>query len=223
MSGSHQAAPPEMGRKPMESNRFASAVRFVHTLATVLQTAGRSVVHAGAPVGAAAIALGLIAPLGAAGCVVPPDLTTSADAGLTLNSPPIIVNVADRSGNPFTRPGPRLLTIENDRLAVTVSDNDLTDVLTIYFFTDYGFPAPVARRAECLAAPGASEEPQRTVLCDVNTVCLEGEQQTNPHIFEIEVFDRAPVDGAEPLFRSVAAPGLSTSWWWQVNCTEAPS
>ena len=114
-------------------------------------------------------------------------------------------------------------TIENDRLAVTVSDNDLTDVLTIYFFTDYGFPAPVARRAECLAAPGASEEPQRTVLCDVNTVCLEGEQQTNPHIFEIEVFDRTPADGGDPLFRSVAAPGLSTSWWWQVNCTEAPS
>ena len=217
MSGSHPTVAAGVERKPLSWQGFAAAVRFVQTLVAVLDSAALTVVaRAGAP---AAVALAVAG----GGCVVPPDLTSSGDDVAALNSPPIIVNVADRSGNPFTRPGPRLIAIEDDRLAVTVSDNDLDDLLTIYFFMDYGFPAPVARRAECLAAPGGTATPERTVLCEINTVCLTGEQQSNPHIFEIEVFDRAPVEGAEPLFRSVAAPGLSTSWWWQVNCTEAPS
>jgi hypothetical protein len=103
----------------------------------------------------------------------------------------------------------------DDRLAITVLDNDLEDVLTLYFFLDYGLPSPGPRRAECLAAPSASGDPRRTVLCDINTVCIEGEAQTNPHVLEIEVFDRPPVE-----FRGVTAPGLSTGWWWQVNCVE---
>jgi hypothetical protein len=166
---------------------------------------------------------GLVGLVGLSACVVPPDLSTAADDTTTLNSPPIIVSVADRSGNPFTRPGPRSVTTGDDRLAVTVADNDLDDVLTLYFFVDYGLPTPTPRRVECLAAPSANANPQRTVLCEINTVCLEGEAQTNPHVLEIEVFDRAPVDNGDPPFRSVAAPGLSTGWWWQINCLEGSS
>lgn len=206
---------------PLKPFGFGPAVRFVHRLAIVLATCGRTVLppaRRGPPI---ALALGL--PLAAAACVVPPDLSPEGDDTTALNSPPIIVSVADRSGNPFTRPGPRSVTIGDDRLAVTVADNDLGDVLTLYFFVDYGLPMPTPRRIECLAAPGASEVPQRTVLCEINTVCLEGEQQSNPHVLEIEVFDRSPVDSGDPPFRSVPAPGLSSGWWWQINCAEGSS
>jgi hypothetical protein len=193
-----------------ETLGFGGAVRPLHRLAAVLS--------------AASLGLGgLVGLVGLSACVVPPDLSTAADDTTTLNSPPIIVSVADRSGNPFTRPGPRSVTTGDDRLAVTVADNDLDDVLTLYFFVDYGLPTPTPRRVECLAAPSANANPQRTVLCEINTVCLEGEAQTNPHVLEIEVFDRAPVDNGDPPFRSVAAPGLSTGWWWQINCLEGSS
>lgn len=202
-------------RKPARWLRLCAAVRFMHRQSAVLYAAARRLSPARA-YGAAAMAGGLLA----GACVVPPDLSTGGDDTATVNSPPIIVSVADRSGNPFTRPGPRSVTTGDDRLAVTVLDNDVDDVLTLYFFVDYGLPGPTPRRVECLAAPSASGDRRRTVLCEINTVCLEGEDQTNPHVLEIEVFDRPPVDNAEPPFRSVAEPGLSSGWWWQINCVE---
>ena len=216
MSGSHPSQMPLPRRNPPRSLSFASAVRFVHPVAAVVLAGCRTAAH----LGRSPIPLALSLALPTAACVVPPDLSPEADDTVTENSPPIIVSVTDRSGNPFTRPGPRSVTIGDDRLTVTVSDNDLGDVLTLYFFVDYGLPAPTPRRVECLAAPGTTTVPQRTVLCEINTVCLEGEQQANPHVLEIEVFDRPPVDSGDPPFRSVAAPGLSSGWWWQMNCTE---
>lgn len=203
-----------------ESPGSARAVRFVHRLAAVPSTCPRPPARTRAGVVGAALAL---AAAGAGACVVPPDLTSTGDDTAALNSPPIIVSVADRSGNPFTRPGPRSVTSGDDRLAVTVADNDLADVLTLYFFVDYGLPDPTPRRVECVAPPSANDDPQRTVLCEINTVCLEGEAQRNPHVLEIEVFDRPPVDNGDPPFRSVAPPGLSTGWWWQINCIEGSS
>lgn len=216
MSGSHRSAMAHPSANHRQSLNFAVAVRFVHRVAAVLVAGCRTAAH----LGRSPIPLALALAVPAAACVVPPDLSPQADDTGAPNSPPIIISVADRSGNPFTRPGPRSVTIGDDRLTVTVSDNDLADVLTLYFFVDYGLPTPTPRRVECLAAPGTSAVPQRTVLCEINTVCLEGEQQSNPHILEIEVFDRTPADSGDPPFRSVAAPGLSSGWWWEMNCTE---
>ncbi|HVV86399.1 MAG TPA: hypothetical protein VHE35_25255 [Kofleriaceae bacterium] len=169
----------------------------------------------GAPIGALL--------LGAAGCVVPPDLAPANDDATAPNSPPIVVSVADKFGNPFTRPGPRSVTIGDDRLTVTVSDNDVDDTLTLWFFVDYGLPAPTARRSQCLAPPSSAGTAERTVLCEIDTVCLDGDPASNPHILELEVFDRTPDDNGEPEFRSVAPPGLSTGWWWEMNCMEGSS
>jgi hypothetical protein len=213
MSESGPTPEPRARRNCPSTGIFAGLVRFVHGLGIVVLPA----VSTRREPWVAACAL--MVP--AAACVVPPDLSIEGDDTPAPNSPPIIVSVADRSGNDFERPGPRSVTIGDDRLAVTVADNDLTDVLTLYFFIDYGLPSPTPRRVSCLAAPSASGERQRTVLCDINTVCLEGEELSNPHVLELEVFDRTPVDTGTPAFRSVPAPGLSTGWWWQINCVEA--
>ena len=217
MSGSHPGAPRRAGRNALDCLGFAPLARFVHALWTVVscrtlppraRRGGRRARRA-----APALALSLALP----GCVVPPDLSLEGDDVPAENSPPVLVSVADRSGNPFTRPGPHTITIGDDRLTVTVADNDRADVLTLYFFVDYGLPLPTSRRVECLAAPGANGERERTVVCDINTVCLPAEVGTD-HVLEIEVFDRNPVDTGDPPFRSVTPPGLSTSWWWDITC-----
>lgn len=200
MSGSRHVADAGADRKCPSSQDFASRVRALH-----LHAAVRAVQTAFLLAGSVG------------GCVVPPDLSIGDDEPPDVNDPPIIVSVSDRSGNPFTRPGPRSVIIENDRLAVTVADNDLADVLTVWFFLDYGLPSPTAHRASCVA-PGGGESTTRTLLCEINGVCLAGEEQSNPHILEIEVFDRTPNESGDPLFRAVPAPGFSTSWWWQINC-----
>lgn len=232
MSGSHPAPPPTLARNQPIRLIFASLVRFVHAVGTVVQcrTLPSRSHRAGAradrprrralPGLALSLAVPTLAAVGGAACVVPPDLSIEGDDTPAENSPPILVSVADRSGNPFTRPGPHTLTIGDDRLTVTVADNDRADVLTLYFFVDYGLPLPTSRRVECLAAPGTDGERERTVVCDVNTICLPTEASTN-HVLEIEVFDRNPVDTGNPPFRSVAPPGLSTSWWWDITCAVA--
>ena len=221
MSESRQAAGPGVGRNRAQWLDFTLTVRFLHRLAAVLLDGASSPVQL-ARFGAPARALALSLPAAACvACVVPPELSPEADDTPAGNSPPIIVSVTDGSGNPFTRPGPRTITIGDDVLSVTVSDNDLDDALTLYFFVDYGLPTPTPRRVECPAV--ATDTPLRTVRCVVNTVCLEGEQQRNPHVLEIEVFDRPPVDNGDPPFRSVAAPGMSSGWWWQINCAESGS
>ncbi len=180
------------------------AARFLHSTLSVV-----AVVVSAVPIA-----------LGAAACVIPPNL--DVDTGdAAVNAAPVILDVRDEAGNPFERPGPRDIIVGEGRLVLTISDPDLADTLFVRYFLDYGLPAPTPARIGCEAAPGATPTRDRQITCSLVGVCTTPAVGPD-HIFEIEVFDRPPVvDDPTRLFRQIDPPGLSSGWWWQVNCVEA--
>ncbi len=183
------------------SQAVAPAARFLHLFAIVVP----------AVIAAAAIA---------AGCVIPPNLSLEENDA-AVNSAPVIRDVRDEAGNPFERPGPRDVTVGQGRLVLTLADPDLTDTLYVRYFLDYGLPAPTPARIECEAAPGAMPTLDRQITCSLVGVCTTPALGPD-HIFEIEVFDRPPVvDDPTRLFRQLAPPGLSSTWWWKATCVGA--
>lgn len=182
------------------SQGVVAAARFVHLPRAVV------------PVVAAAVL--------ATGCVIPPSLSLEENDA-AQNAAPVIRDVRDEAGNPFERPGPRDIVVGEGRLVITLVDPDVGDTLYVRYYLDYGLPAPTPARIECEAAPGATPTVERQITCSLVGVCTS--PAVGPgHVFEIEVFDRPPiVDDPTRLFRQVAPPGLSTSWWWQASCVEA--
>jgi hypothetical protein len=155
----------------------------------------------------------------AVGCVIPPNLSIEENDG-AVNAAPVIKDVRDEAGNPFERPGPRDIVVGQGRLVLTLADPDVNDTLSVRYFLDYGLPAPTPARIECEAAPGATPTVDRQITCSLVGVCTT--PALGAHVFEIEVFDRPPVvDDPTRLFRQLDPPGLSSVWWWQVNCVEA--
>ena len=191
---------PDSQGNPVRSLEVAVAARFVHSIPSVV-----------ASVVSAAVLL--------AGCVWLPDLSLE-EGDAAVNAAPVILDVRDEAGNPFERPGPREITVGQGRLVLTLSDPDVNDTLSVRYFLDYGLPAPTPARIECEAAPGATPTRERQITCSLVGVCTTPAVGAD-HVFEIEVFDRPPiVDDNTRLFRKLAPPGLSSSWWWQVDCVE---
>jgi len=183
------------------SRRETRAARFVHDLVPVLM---------------AAVVLGLAA----GGCVIPPSLSLEENDA-AVNNPPVLHDVRDEVGNPFERPGPRDIVVGQGRLVITASDNDLDDTLYVRFYMDYGLVDPTPAKITCQAAPGASPTIERQVTCSLIGVCTASDVGTE-HMFEIDLYDRTPIDD-EPtrINRSVAAPGEVSTWWWKVECRES--
>jgi hypothetical protein len=181
-----------------KSLEVSEAARFVHHLPAVLLVA-------------------VISAASVAGCVFPPSL--SLDEGdAAVNAAPVIVDVRDEAGNPFERPGPREITIGQGRLVITLSDPDVNDTLFVRYYVDYGLPVPTAAVIECEAAPGAEPTLERQITCSLVGVCTS---LGTDRVFEIEVFDRPPIlDDNTRLFRQLDPPGLSSSWWWNINCVQ---
>lgn len=201
MSGLLRGQTLVQGAKSAPTLAVAAAARFVHSSPSVVVTV----------VSAAALV---------AGCVIPPSLSLEENDA-SVNAAPVILDVRDEAGNPFERPGPREITVGQGRLVLTLSDPDVNDTLSVRYFLDYGLPAPTPARIECEAAPGAEPTLERQITCSLVGVCTTPAVGAE-HVFEIEVFDRPPiVDDNTRLFRKLDPPGLSSSWWWQVNCVEA--
>jgi hypothetical protein len=180
------------------SLRVGRAARFVHSSRPVVLT-----------VVLAAVAL--------AGCVIPPGLEL-VDEDAAVNAAPVIMDVRDEAGNPFERPGPRDIAIGQGRLVLTLQDPDIKDTLFVRYYVDYGLPLPTAAVIECEAGPGATPTLERQITCSLVGVCTGA--ATNK-VFEIEVFDRpVTVDDQTRLYRKIDPPGLSTSWWWNINCVQ---
>ena len=158
----------------------------------------------------------------ASGCVIPPSLSLEENDA-AVNSPPVLRDVRDEVGNPFERPGPRDVVVGAGRLVITAADNDLDDTLFVRFYLDYGLVNPTPPKITCQALPGATPTVERQVTCSLIGVCNSGDVGAL-HVFEIDVYDRMPIDD-EPtrVNRSVAAPGEVSTWWWQVDCRETSS
>ena len=151
-----------------------------------------------------------------AGCIIPPSLgVEQQDAG--VNSPPSIISVrSDQTELP--EPGPVDFEVgQTSPLNLTLLDTDLGETLYVRVFVDYSKDSPTAQRSSCTAA--SSGQATRTASCPLQGVCLPGDVATNPHLMQVMVFDRQPLETGElPLFQAMPPGGLSTDRTYQLNC-----
>jgi hypothetical protein len=154
-----------------------------------------------------------------AGCVIPPSLTISEDAG--VNAPPAILSVTSDQ-QALTEPGPVLFDIgpTAGNLSVSVIDTDLLDTVYVRIFVDYGLPNRLDARSKCAAPPNMT--PTRTATCPLNSLCLTSDLGVQRNM-TIVVFDREPNDSGDgdPPFQAMPPGGLSTSRFYFLKCQPA--
>jgi len=151
------------------------------------------------------------------GCVIPPNLTVGTeDAG--VNSPPAITSVASDEQE-LPEPGPVTFQQGTGSMFLELLDTDLADTLFVRIFVNYNLPDQNPARSTCTAATTGA--PKRTVTCDLTSLCEMNEVGlADPLSMTVVVFDRAPLEGPEPpKFQAMPEGGLSTSRFYQLNCT----
>lgn len=154
-----------------------------------------------------------------AGCIFPPNLgVEQQDAG--VNSPPSVLS-ARTDQTELPEPGPVDIEVgQMSPLNLTLLDTDITDKLYVRVFVDYSTANRTAPRSLCPAA--TSGEATRTATCPMQGICLASDVRSTdmPHIMQIMVFDREPLDetGQQPLFQAMPLGGLSTDRVYQLNC-----
>jgi len=162
--------------------------------------------------------LALIAMSNSGGCVIPPSLSISEDAG--VNSPPAIMSVTSDQ-QALLEPGPVRFNLQTmDTLNLSLIDTDTTDTLYVGIYIDYNQPSRLAARSKCTAPPSATAA--RQVTCRLNSLCVDADVGVQRNM-TIVVFDRPPDDtgGAAPPFQAMAPDGLSTSRFYFLKCEPA--
>lgn len=157
-----------------------------------------------------------LAPVMFVGCIIPPSLgVEQQDAG--VNSPPSILSVrSDQTELP--EPGPIDIEVnQTSPLNLTLLDTDINDTLYVRVFLDYAKDTPTSPRSTCIAATSGTA--QRTATCQAAGICISSDLDKDPHVMQVMVFDREPLDGAEqPLFQAMNPPGLSTDRVYTLHC-----
>ena len=154
-----------------------------------------------------------------AGCVFPPDLSVGKqDAG--TNSPPAFLGIrSDEQELP--EPGPVLFNRGMGTFTAELIDTDLGDDLFVRAFVDYTIENTTPPRVLCTAPK--SDKAVRTVTCNTNALCLEGDVgKPVPLNMTVVVFDREPLESGDPAFQAMPEGGLSTSRFYFLTCKEAP-
>jgi hypothetical protein len=150
------------------------------------------------------------------GCIIPPSLgVEQQDAG--INSPPALTSVrSDQTELP--EPGPVDFEVGSmSPLNLTLLDTDVTDKLYVRVFMDYKKGNETSPRSTCTAA--SAGEATRTATCALQGLCLPSDTLNNPHLMQVMVFDRQPLEtGESPLFQAMPPGGLSTDRTYQVIC-----
>ena len=106
---------------------------------------------------------------------------------------------------------------------IDLLDADVDDRLYVSVFFNYEIMNPTAPRSECTAPP--SGEAKRSVTCDLAALCLEDDVPDRPaytyHGMTVQVFDREPLDSGSPRFKAMEEGGLTTNWFFYLDCVEA--
>jgi hypothetical protein len=150
------------------------------------------------------------------GCIIPPSLgVEQQDAG--VNSPPAILSVRSDQ-NALPEPGPVDFEVGSmSPLNLTLLDTDVSDKLYVRVFVDYKKGNETSPRSTCTAASGT--QAQRTATCALQGLCLSDDTLQNPHLMQVMVFDRQPLEAGEsPLFQAMPPGGLSTDRTYQLIC-----
>src|SRR3569623_2687468 len=156
------------------------------------------------------------APVMFVGCIIPPSLgVEQQDAG--VNSPPAILSVrSDQTELP--EPGPIDIEVNQPSpLTLTLLDTDITDKLSVREFVVYTKGNPPSPRSTCIAATSGTAE--RSATCQAAGICISSDLDKDPHVMQVMVFDREPLDQAvQPLFQAMNPPGLSTDRVYTLHC-----
>ncbi len=159
-----------------------------------------------------------LAPVMFVGCIIPPSLgVEQQDAG--VNSPPSILSVrSDQTELP--EPGPIDLEVnQSSPLNLTLLDTDINDKLYVRVFLDYTADNRTSPRSTCIAATSGTA--QRTASCQAAGICISSDLNKDPHVMQVMVFDREPLDGeVQPLFQAMNPPGLSTDRVYTLHCKQ---
>lgn len=169
-----------------------------------------------------AILLGI--PVLGSACIFPPELdVATSDAG--PGAPPVILSAGPAPE--FTFPGPLVLDRQDTRtLSLTVSDNELDDVIHVRLYIDYDRPNPEPAYAECQAAP--TGEITRILACDLTSICNPiADTDQGDHVLEAMVADREFLSDSDPAaegqkaFRALRDPDRAAfslrSWIMRCN------
>lgn len=149
----------------------------------------------------------------AAGCILPPSLSTgSEDAG--VNSPPSITAVRTDADNLF-EPGPISLVRNSGTINFELLDTDAQDTLTVRVFIGYRIEDPTPARAQCTAPP--TGEPKRAVTCTASAICQASDVGKTLQL-SVVVFDRLPLETGKPEYQAMPEQGLSTSRFFFAEC-----
>jgi len=152
------------------------------------------------------------------GCVIPPSLSISEDAG--VNSPPAITSVTSDQ-QALLEPGPVRFNLQTmDTLNLSLIDTDATDTLYVGIYIDYNQPNRLAARSKCTAPPSATAVRQAT--CRLNSLCVDADVGVQRDM-TIVVFDRPPDEtgAGDPPFQAMSPDGLSTSRFYFLKCEPA--
>ena len=154
-----------------------------------------------------------------AGCIIPPSLSVDEHQDAGIDSPPSITSLrADLLE--LVEPGPYLFPTapdaQGETLNLTLLDTDVDDALYVRIYVDYMVSIPTAPRSTCSAVANGSAV--RTTTCSLAALCLQTDP-SGPHLMEVVVFDRQPLDGGSPMFKAIPAGGQSTTRTFQLGCT----
>lgn len=156
-------------------------------------------------------------------CIIPPELEPgTSDAG--PGSSPVILSAGPAPD--FLFPGPVILDRQDERtLSLTVLDNDLSDVIHVRLYIDYGRPNPEPAYAECQAAP--TGEATRVLGCPLNSICNPiADTDQGDHVLEAMVADREFIADSEEaaqdqdLYRAILDPNRAAFSFrsWVMRC-----
>ena len=156
--------------------------------------------------------IGCIFALFGMSCVLPEPLDAIDDT--KVNYPPVIVATDPPSTQPATIP-----TSTGRDFALTISDQNVDDILYVRYFVDYsmtGTPAgPIVEDSIPAGTKPLRSAHTDNLICDASRV-----PPTGTHYVTAVVADRAFLpSNQQPFFRAVPADAFTIEVSWTVTCT----
>ena len=160
----------------------------------------------------------------ATGCILPLDLSVGEfDAG--RGAPPVITDQV--TPEEFRFSGPISVERNDPRIfSLTLSDNDIDDVLFVRMFVDYSASAPTNFLSDCTAPPNGNFERQASCLagrlCDPVAQTDTGIHALDVMVSDGEFLSTGDAEAAgQPPFRAIPKGASATIRTWLMECENA--
>lgn len=149
--------------------------------------------------------------------MIPPSLSSDPPVEEPNAAPAILAVRSDQEE--LVEPGPVVVTRGiTTQLNAELYDTDVDDILYVRFYVNYTVANPTPPRAACKTT--ASDEPQRSLTCDITALCSAGDVGQSGLRLQIVVFDRELLDSGTPIYKAMPVGGLSAGLTYDLTCTE---